>query len=132
MRLSIRWRLTLWNTLALAVVLLGFAALVYTLLAGALYEQIDHKLLAEMALEDVGRDAPGDVGRTARRERHDHCHAARRIGLRLCTIHRGERDNRRLAEVEAIVIENNVTDFVLAKAQVKDKAVSFDELMGQQ
>jgi heavy metal sensor kinase len=46
MRLSIRWRLTLWNTLALAVVLLGFAALVYALLAGALYEQIDRRLLA--------------------------------------------------------------------------------------
>ena len=41
-------------------------------------------------------------------------------------------DNRRLAEVEAIVIENNVTDFVLSKAKVVDKAVSFDELMGQQ
>ena len=41
-------------------------------------------------------------------------------------------DNQRLAEVEAIVIENNVTDFVLAKAKVSDKAVSFDELMGQQ
>jgi len=41
-------------------------------------------------------------------------------------------DNRRLAEVEAVVIENNVTDFVLGKAQVKDKQVSFDELMGQQ
>jgi trigger factor len=40
-------------------------------------------------------------------------------------------DNRRLAEVEAVVIENNVTDFVLSKAQVKDKQVSFDELMGQ-
>lgn len=40
-------------------------------------------------------------------------------------------DNRRLAEVEAIVIENNVTDFVLAKAQVNNKAVSFDELMAQ-
>ncbi|MCJ0762859.1 trigger factor [Variovorax terrae] len=40
-------------------------------------------------------------------------------------------DNRRLAEVEAIVIENNVTDFVLAKAKINDKAVSFDELMGQ-
>jgi trigger factor len=39
-------------------------------------------------------------------------------------------DNRRLAEVEAVVIENNVTDFVLSKAQVKDKQVSFDELMG--
>ncbi|MCM2251635.1 MAG: trigger factor [Ramlibacter sp.] len=38
-------------------------------------------------------------------------------------------DNRRLAEVEAIVIENNVTDFVLARAKVVDKAISFDELM---
>lgn len=40
-------------------------------------------------------------------------------------------DNRRLAEVEAIVIENNVTEFVLAKAKINEKAVSFDELMGQ-
>lgn len=39
-------------------------------------------------------------------------------------------DNRRLAEVEAIVIENNVTEFVLAKAKVNEKSVSFDELMG--
>lgn len=42
-----------------------------------------------------------------------------------------QQDNRRLAEVEAVVIENNVTEFVLAKAQVVDKALSFDELMGQ-
>jgi trigger factor len=41
-------------------------------------------------------------------------------------------DNRRLAEVEAVVIENNVTDFVLGKAKVNDKSVSFDELMAQQ
>ena len=41
-------------------------------------------------------------------------------------------DNRRLAEVEAIVIENNVTEFVLGKAKVTDKAISFEELMGQQ
>ena len=40
-------------------------------------------------------------------------------------------DNRRMAEVEAVVIENNVTDFVLSKAKVTEKAVSFDELMGQ-
>lgn len=40
-------------------------------------------------------------------------------------------DNRRMAEVEAIVIENNVTEFVLAKAKVTAKIVSFDELMGQ-
>jgi trigger factor len=40
-------------------------------------------------------------------------------------------DRQRLGEVEAIVIENNVTEFVLAKAKVVEKTVSFDELMGQ-
>ena len=40
-------------------------------------------------------------------------------------------DNRRMAEVEAVVIENNVTEFVLAKAKVSEKQVTFDELMGQ-
>jgi len=38
-------------------------------------------------------------------------------------------DRQRLAEVEAIVVENNVTDFVLARAKVIDKVVAFDELM---
>ena len=40
-------------------------------------------------------------------------------------------DNNRLAEIEAIVLENNVTDFVLSKAKVSEKAISFDELMAQ-
>ena len=40
-------------------------------------------------------------------------------------------DNQRLAEVEAVVIESNVSDFVLSKAKVTDKAISFEELMGQ-
>ena len=40
-------------------------------------------------------------------------------------------DNNRLAEVEAIVIENNVTEFVMAKAKISEKSVSFDELMAQ-
>ncbi|EGI77576.1 trigger factor [Hylemonella gracilis] len=40
-------------------------------------------------------------------------------------------DNRRMAEVEAVVIENNVTEFVLSKAKVTEKAISFDDLMGQ-
>ena len=48
MRLSIRWRLTLWNTLALALVLIAFSALIYWLLAEALYERVDHSLLAEI------------------------------------------------------------------------------------
>ncbi|HEY1393564.1 MAG TPA: trigger factor [Methylibium sp.] len=39
-------------------------------------------------------------------------------------------DRQRMAEVEAIVIENNVTNHVLSKAKVTDKQVAFDELMG--
>ena len=38
-------------------------------------------------------------------------------------------DRQRMAEVEAVVIENNVTDFVLGKAKVSDKTLPFDELM---
>lgn len=41
-------------------------------------------------------------------------------------------DRQRMQEVEAVVIENNVTGFVLEKAKVTDKAVAFDELMAQQ
>ncbi len=41
-------------------------------------------------------------------------------------------DNRRMAEVEAVIIENNVTEFVLSKAKITEKSVTFDELMGQQ
>ena len=40
-------------------------------------------------------------------------------------------DNQRMAEVEAVVIESNVADFVLGKAKVTEKAISFEELMGQ-
>ena len=40
-------------------------------------------------------------------------------------------DRQRLGEVEAVVIENNVSDFVLSKAKVTEKTLSFDELMGQ-
>jgi trigger factor len=38
-------------------------------------------------------------------------------------------DRQRMAEVEAVVIENNVTEFVLARAKVSDKVLPFDELM---
>jgi trigger factor len=38
-------------------------------------------------------------------------------------------DRQRMAEVEAVVIENNATNFVLEKAKVTDKALPFDELM---
>ena len=38
-------------------------------------------------------------------------------------------DRQRMAEVEAVVIENNVTEFVLARAKVIDKVLPFEELM---
>jgi len=38
-------------------------------------------------------------------------------------------DRQRMAEVEAVVIENNVTQFVLGQAKVVDKTLPFDELM---
>ncbi|KQP22654.1 trigger factor [Pseudorhodoferax sp. Leaf267] len=41
-------------------------------------------------------------------------------------------DRQRLSDVEAAVIENNVTDYVLSQAKVNDKAIGFDELMAQQ
>lgn len=37
---------------------------------------------------------------------------------------------QRLAQAEALVIEDNVVNWVLASAKTQDKAVSFDELMG--
>lgn len=40
-------------------------------------------------------------------------------------------DQNRLAEVEGIVVEANVTDFVLGQAKVVDKKVDFEELMGR-
>ncbi len=75
MSLSIRWRLTLWNVLALAVVLLGFAGLVYGLLRHALYQQTDRKLLA--GLQQLAGDPylAGDLDSRLRHwvyELHEH------------------------------------------------------------
>ncbi len=41
-------------------------------------------------------------------------------------------DRQRMAEVEAVVIEANVAEFILSKAKVTDKKMGFEELMGQQ
>jgi trigger factor len=38
---------------------------------------------------------------------------------------------QRLAEIEGVAIEDNVVSWALATAKVVDKAVAFDELMGQ-
>ena len=40
-------------------------------------------------------------------------------------------DKQRLADVEALALEDNVVNFVLSKAKVTEKAVPFDELMGR-
>jgi trigger factor len=37
---------------------------------------------------------------------------------------------QRLAEIEGVALEANVVKWVLAKAKVTDKPLSFDELMG--
>jgi trigger factor len=39
-------------------------------------------------------------------------------------------DRRRLSEIEALVLEENVVNYVLGKAKVTSKDVAFDELMG--
>jgi len=41
-------------------------------------------------------------------------------------------DRRRLAEVEALVLEENVVNYVLGKSKVSENAVAFDALMGNQ
>lgn len=38
----------------------------------------------------------------------------------------------RLREVESLVLENNVVEWVLARAKVEDRSTDFDELMGKQ
>ncbi|MEO8171348.1 MAG: trigger factor [Oxalobacteraceae bacterium] len=39
-------------------------------------------------------------------------------------------DRRRLSEVEALVLEENVVNYVLGRSKVTEKSVPFDELMG--
>jgi trigger factor len=38
-------------------------------------------------------------------------------------------NRERMAEIESVVLENNVADFVMAQAKVTDKVLPFDELM---
>ncbi|MEX0936944.1 MAG: HAMP domain-containing protein [Pirellulales bacterium] len=62
-RFSIRWRITLWNTAAFAIVLLGFGILVYVLLRQTHYDQVD-RLLRSRATELVD-----EAGRGTREQR---------------------------------------------------------------
>lgn len=43
-----------------------------------------------------------------------------------------KQDRQRLAGIESEVLEENVVDWVLARAKVTEKAIDFDEIMGQQ
>lgn len=43
-----------------------------------------------------------------------------------------KQDRQRLANIESEVLEQNVVDWFLARAKVADKAVDFDDIMGQQ
>ena len=38
-------------------------------------------------------------------------------------------DKQRMAEVEGLVMENNVTDYVLGQAKITEKSISFEEMM---
>jgi trigger factor len=41
-------------------------------------------------------------------------------------------DRKRMAEVEAVVVESNVTQYAMNHAKVVDKALAFTELMETQ
>ena len=43
-----------------------------------------------------------------------------------------KQDRQRMANIESDVLEQNVVDWFLARAKVADKAVDFDDIMGQQ
>src|SRR5438067_328906 len=72
---SIRWRLTLWNLLAVAMLLFGFAALVYGLVSHALYEKTDQDLLAGARLLEQDQRMASDGKPSLKyliEELHDH------------------------------------------------------------
>jgi len=85
-RLSIRWRLTLWNTVALAVLLVAIGSLVYVLLRQAMYAQLDRTLQAQY--HELEQDDRMEADYEARlkhwiEEFHDH------VGV-YCVIHDAE------------------------------------------
>ena len=53
MKQSIRWRLTVWNAVGVAVVLVGFAALVYWLAGRAFRQQADRTVEAAFRLVET-------------------------------------------------------------------------------
>ncbi len=43
-----------------------------------------------------------------------------------------KQDRQRMSNIESDVLEQNVVDWFLARAKVTDKAIDFDDIMGQQ
>ena len=79
MGLTIRWRLTLWNTLALAIVLLGIAALVHVLMLRTQH-RIDQALQERVAaaVQRTDQELAGELGHLEQDE-----HLAENPGQRL-------------------------------------------------
>ncbi len=74
-RLSIRWRLTLWNTAALAALSIVAGVLVYALLRHAMYRQLDHVLQSQYSELEEDDRMPADYERRLRHwidEFHEH------------------------------------------------------------
>lgn len=63
---SIRWRMTVWNTIAFAIVLVAFGILVYSLLRQTHYDQIDRALTMryrELTNDDRVTNSPDPAAR---------------------------------------------------------------------
>jgi heavy metal sensor kinase len=117
-RLSIRWRLTLWNTLALALVLVCFAILVYGMLRQALLGQIDR--LLEAGLGQLHRDPRIDTATDQRlhywiEEYRDH------QGL-LCVVYRS--DGTVYAHTPGLAEESFPTAAAARGPQVSNQALA--------
>ncbi|MEX1041647.1 MAG: ATP-binding protein [Pirellulaceae bacterium] len=80
-RLSIRWRITLWNTLAFAVILIGFGITVFLLLLQTHYQQVDRQL--SNRLERIQQDPQLATAGVARLETllHEHGGHTHSLGL---------------------------------------------------
>jgi len=60
-RLSIRWRIALWNTAAFALILLGFGIAIYGLLRKTHFDQVDRALQARLVAASKGIKERTDV-----------------------------------------------------------------------
>jgi heavy metal sensor kinase len=75
MHLTIRWRLTLWNAAAVAVLLVAIGATIYILFRASLYRQVDRLLASQLDNLQSDRKLAGDPEPRIRywvREFHEH------------------------------------------------------------